>query len=380
MKEKELKKWIFWFTFAVASIVVYKTIDSVSVIFAEIGNLLSLLMPFIMAVIIAYMLYIPCKSVEQTYIKSKSKIVSKHARGLSVCTIYLILILIIFIIINFIVPTITESLKDLAQSLPNYYNSTIEFLDNVSQDSIWAKLNIVDLVSYLQEFNFAEKLVNWLDLENITQYLKGIVGVAKAIFNIFVTVVVSVYLLLERNDIKNFIRNISKLMFKEETYNKLCNYYYKTNKIFFSYISSQIIDAILVGIITSIAMLIMKVKYAVLLGFLIGLFNVIPYFGAIVAIAITIIITIFTGGILKALWLALVIIILQQIDANIINPKILGSSLNISRILIIFAVTVGGAYFGAFGMFLGVPVIAAIKIVLDDFIMDQNNKKKQSLE
>ena len=133
-------------------------------------------------------------------------------------------------------------------------------------------------------------------------------------------------------------------------------------------ITSQLVDAVIVGLITSIAMSIMRIKYAVLLGFIIGLFNIIPYFGAIVAVVISIIITIFTGGFVQAIWLAIVVVILQQIDANIINPRILGNSLNLSPILVIFAVTVGGAYFGVLGMFLGVPVIALIKIIIEDFI------------
>ena len=119
----------------------------------------------------------------------------------------------------------------------------------------------------------------------------------------------------------------------------------------------------------------MKIKYATLLGFVIGMFNIIPYFGAIVAIAISIIITIFTGGITQAIWLAIIIIVLQQIDANIINPRILGNSLNLSPILVIFSVTVGGAYFKLLGMFLGVPVIALLKIILTEYIEEKNAVK-----
>ena len=111
----------------------------------------------------------------------------------------------------------------------------------------------------------------------------------------------------------------------------------------------------------------MNVKYAVLLGFVIGLFNMIPYFGAIIAVIIAIGVTLLTGGIPQAIWLAIVIIILQQIDANIINPKIVGDSLKISPILVMFAVTVGGAYFGVLGMFLAVPIVAVIKILLNDY-------------
>ena len=108
-----------------------------------------------------------------------------------------------------------------------------------------------------------------------------------------------------------------------------------------------------------------------------SLFNIIPYFGAIVAIIIASVITIFTGGLAKALWMTLIIIIVQQVDANIINPRILGTSLKISPILVIFSTTVGGAYFGVIGMFLGVPVAALAKIFLMQYIKHKNEEKKE---
>lgn len=124
----------------------------------------------------------------------------------------------------------------------------------------------------------------------------------------------------------------------------------------------------------SITLSIMGVEYSVLLGFLIGLFNLIPYFGAIIAVIVACLITIFTGGITQAIWVAVVLVVLQQIDANIINPKIIRDALKISKILIIFSITLGGAYFGVLGMFLGVPVIAVIKMMLDDYI-ERNEKE-----
>ena len=121
-------------------------------------------------------------------------------------------------------------------------------------------------------------------------------------------------------------------------------------------------------------MSIIGVKYSILLGFMIGLFNIIPYFGAIVAVGLSILITIITGGLSKAFWMALVVIILQQIDSNIINPKIIGDSLEISPLLVIIAVTIGGAYFGVLGMFLAVPVVAVLKIIINDWIEAKKEK------
>ena len=114
-------------------------------------------------------------------------------------------------------------------------------------------------------------------------------------------------MLLERDEIKNFLINLSEAIFSRKVNDAIARYFRKTNSIFFSYISGQIIDAIVVGFIIGIALTIMKVKYGILLGFLVGLFNIIPYFGAIFAVILTIIITIFTGGLAKAIGVAIVI-------------------------------------------------------------------------
>lgn len=375
MNNKEWKKWIFWFSFAVAVVVVYKTIDSVSEIISGIGNFFTLIMPFFMALLVAYILYMPCKALEGLIGKIKPKIIKKHARGLSVLLVYVMVILLIFVIINFIIPTVSTSIKDLAENIPNYYNTAMEYIDNLDDNSLLVKLNLDGYISNLKDINFIEQIINLISIDNISSYIKGIMGAASVIFSVFVTIVVSVYLLLERADIKSFLQNLSKAVFDTKTNKVISKYYQRTNSIFLKFIASQILDAIVVGIITSIAMSLMKVKYSALLGFLIGLFNVIPYFGAIIAVVISILITIFTGGFAKAIWLGIVVIILQQVDANIINPRILGNSLNLSPILVIFAVTIGGAYFGVLGMFLGVPVMAFIKLIIGDFIEYKNSKE-----
>lgn len=174
--------------------------------------------------------------------------------------------------------------------------------------------------------------------------------------------------MIERAQIIQFLRKCANAIFEDKTYKNIDKYFNHSNEIFFKFIASQFLDAVVVGILVTIAMSIMKIKFAPLLGFMIGLFNMIPYFGAIIAVAIAALITLITGGFAQTVWMLIVVIILQQIDANIINPKIVGKSLKISPLLVIFAVTVGGAYFGVLGMFLAVPVIAVIKIVVEDYI------------
>ena len=374
---KHFSKWIYWFTLGLAIAIAYKAVDTLGIAFSAIGNFISIITPFIIACFVAYLFYKPCVAVEEAFNNTKKlKFLKKHRRGISVLIVYFIAVVILFIIINFIRPAIVNSVKDLALNIPTYYSSAIKYLKNLPEDSIWAQLNVADLVKNLESFNLSEKIVELVDIENATQYIKGIVGAAGIVFDIFVIIVVSIYILLERRDIKSFVQNLFKATLSEEKNKKLSEVYDNSNFIFYNYITSQILDGFIVGIIVSIIMSIMKIKYAVLLGFMIGLFNVIPYFGAIIAIVIAAIITIFTNGFPMAAWMTIIVIIVQQIDANIINPRILGNSLQISPILVIFATTVGGAYFGVVGMFLGVPVAALIKIFVMQFIKNRNNKKE----
>lgn len=369
MKEKKnIKQWLYWFIFAVAVIAVYKIIDSSLQISEGIHQLLSVLMPFIIAILVAYIFYLPARGVEKIYKKSKIKILAKKARTLSVITTYIIAILILILAIKFILPTISSSLLDLINNLPKYYQNAKIYVEQLPENSILNQINVKQIIGTIENLDL-KQIIN---IENITYYAKGILGFAMGIFDSFVALIVSIYILIERAEILAFLKRLSKAIFKEKTNENLSKYFKKANDIFFKFISSQVLDAIVVGILTSIVMLILDVKYAVLLGFMIGLFNIIPYFGAIIAVIIAVIITLFTGGFSQALWMAITVIIVQQIDANIINPKIVGNSLKLSPILVIFAVTIGGAYFGVLGMFLAVPIITVLKILIDDYIEYKN--------
>lgn len=364
MKEKEWKKWVFWFSLVVACIVVYKTIDSVLEVVTWLQGFISLLMPFILAVIVAYILYKPSKKIETKL--SKIKYINKIARTLSIVIVYLILALILVLVFKFVIPNITTSIVELGKNLPGYYTSAIDYINNIPEDSIWSNFNLKGIVESLENIDITNIVLDIINLENVSNIIKGISGAATLVFNIFVTVVVSVYLLQERNDIKSFIKHVGKACLKDETYEKYKGYFNKTNGIFYNFLSSQILDAFIMGVVCFISLTILNVKYAPLLATMIGLFNVIPYFGAIVACSVSVIITIFTGGIGQAIWMLIVLLVVQQIDSNIINPRILGTSLNISPILVIFSVTAGGAYFGVLGMFLAVPTVAFIKIIIED--------------
>lgn len=371
-KTRTWTKWLYWFTFAVAVIFVYKTVDNLGQITQWIKNLLGILTPFAAGVLIAYILYIPCRKIENAYRKvKKAKIISKKARPLSILTVYIIAILILLILINFIIPPIRQSILDLVNNIGGYFEATLKQINELPEDSFWKTEVITKIMEEVKKIDI-KQIVN---AEALTQYAQGAISVAGKIFDIFVSIIVSIYILSSRREILNFFKKLAGAIFNKKTYQNIDKYFNRTNEIFFNFLASQLLDGIVVGILTAIAMSILGVKYAVLLGFMIGLFNLIPYIGAIIAVVIAGIITLFTGGFSQAIIMLIIVTILQQIDANIINPKIVGNSLKINPILVIFAVTVGGAYFGILGMFLAVPIIAVLKLLVEDFIEYRNQRK-----
>ena len=167
----------------------------------------------------------------------------------------------------------------------------------------------------------------------------------------------------------------SSAVMKPESISHLKEYFERINDIFSKYIISVVLDGIIIGIVSAIAMSIMRVKYAPVFGLMLGVFNLIPYFGAIAACILTIGATLLTGGIFKAIWTGVLLIVLQQIDGNLIGPKIMGNMLEARPLLIIFAVTLGGGLFGVWGMILSVPVAMVVKMLLEEFIKSREEKK-----
>lgn len=367
-EKKKWKQWLYWFTFAIAVITVYKVLDNYTYIQGWIQNLIRILMPFLIGILIAYLLYIPCKKLEKVIEKTKIK---RKARGISVFIVYVMVVILLILVINFIIPNLANSLIDFINNIGNYYDKVNLWINELPDNSILQKEMLKEGIHSIQEID----LKQYFNMEKLGQYAKGVVNAANGILNIFVAIIVSIYVLLERKQIIRFLKSIIDTIFETKIASKIANYFNRTNEIFLKFLVSQTLDAIVVGILTSIAMSLLGVKYAVLLGFFIGISNLIPYFGAIVGVTISVVITIFTGGISKALWMAIIVIVLQQIDANIINPKIVGNSLKISPLLVIFAVTIGGAYFGMIGMFLAVPVFAMIRIIIIDYIAYKNQNK-----
>lgn len=371
--KKDWSKWIYWFLLGIALILVYKGLDNYDSVMNGIKGLMNVLSPFIVGIFIAYLLYMPARKFEEWFNKVKIKFIRKRSRALSVITVYLIILAIIIVLFSCIMPIVFGSIADFLNNLQGYITSAVENYNKLPEDSFFKGQIVQDAIHSLQNINIKQ----YFNVEQIIGYVTNAISAVFSVIDIFIAIIVSIYILTERKQIIAFLKKLTGAIFKENTYKNIDKYFNNSNEIFFKFIASQFLDAVVVGILVTIALTIMKVKYAPLLGFFIGMFNMIPYVGAIIATVIAVLVTLITGGLSQAIWMIIVVVILQQIDANIINPKIVGQSLKISPLLVLFAVTVGGAYFGILGMFLAVPVIAILKILINDYIEYKNKLKEQ---
>ena len=328
------------FILAVSIMFAYKIIMGESNVFTIVKEFLTVLKPIFFAMIIAYILYIPAKRIEVLFAGLKNKFISSKAKGISIAIVYLIALLLLTILIVFGGKILAKNFEELIKMIPNYVNDAINFFKGLPEENIISKLNIDTQLEKIKQMDIYKQILQRISVSDI-------IGQAKVALNFVNGVLVSIYLLYSRSDIQKFVNKVITAIFSEKASDIFTKYVEKTNYIFFRFVTTQILDGFIVAIIVSIALSIMKVKYAVALGFLIGISNLIPFFGAIIGVGITGIVTLFTGGFSQAVFSLIVIAILQQLDANILNPILLGESLEVNKILIITSVIVGGAYFGA---------------------------------
>lgn len=370
-KNESVKSKKIWIITLISILIICLLIQYIQPLREGLNKFFRILEPFALGLLLAYILVIPCRKIEK-FLK-KSKLFRKRARGFSVFLTYFLFILFLVALISWITPILRKSIEDIVNNIPYYYDLVTESYEKLPDDSPLKAQGVQDKINEIQNFD-VQKFVE----ENkgqLMEYAKNLVGVAKGIYNICIAFVVSIYILVRRKSLVNGLRKLSRAIFNKKTFENVDKYFIAGNEIFYTFITSQLIDAFIVGAMTTIGMLILQVQYAPLLGFIIGLCNLIPYIGAIIGVLIALLITFMTGGFWKMVEMGITVIILQQIDANIINPKLLGNRLKTNPLLVLFAISIGGAYFGPLGMFISVPIAVVIKTIISDF-SDSRNKLK----
>lgn len=360
MKNRLQKSYIAVFIIGVLLIAVYKTFDNFGIIIDWVKKLFKILSPFGWGFAFALLLYPFCIKLEKLMHKCSNAFIRKNRRGFSVAATFIVLIGILGIIIYFMIPPLIKNIGDFVYQIPGLIERMTDYINS---------LDIVSIdLDYLEKLVSVDNIMKYVKFESINQYASGVMGFSTAFVNVFMGLIISVYILLDRDRLKSAAKRFLKIAVREKTYNKASRYVKMATEFVYKYLYCLIIDAVVVFVLSFIVLTLLKVKYAHIFALLLGTFNLIPYFGAIIATALTAIVTCFTASFIKGIWVAVALIILQQIDANVIQPNLVNNSFSIKPFWVIFAILVGGGFFGIAGILLAVPTAALIKTLLCEYM------------
>ena len=354
---------------------------------SAIDKLFSIFTPIIFGVSLAYLLnplmrFIENKVIKPIWdkIKNKNKPHLKEKignRAIAVAITMLLFVFALYGLIILIVPQVTSSIQNIIMRIPIYMNNVNQWFSELME-------NNPDVNDLMEEYWidienwFTSKLVPMLQdsISSVSGSLVGgVVGLFSTLLNFVVGIIISVYLLLSKEKFCAQVKKITYALLNEERANNLINNTRYTDKIFGGFITGKLLDSLIIGVLCYICMIIMKMPYPALISVIVGVTNVIPYFGPFIG-AIPSALLIFMVNPNKCLTFVIFIFILQQFDGNVLGPKILGESTGLSSFWVIFAITVFSGFFGVFGMFIGVPVFAVIYATAKTFINQRLEKKK----
>ena len=355
-------------------LLIFKMTNNWAATKARFSDVLSMLSPFFIAFLIAYILNPLIRNLDKLFTRwFKGRFTVLH-RVLSLLISYILVLGFIALVLRFIIPQIGSSMMELVKQAPQMYENVVTYVDEFVARYPWMNLGSVE--DFINE-----------NLPNAFSYIQGIMtnvvpmvynigmSVISWIINIVLAFIISCYLMWDKAKLLYAIKRILFAFVHENTAKKVLEITKKSNEIFSGFIIGKAIDSLIIGIMCFILMCILKLEYAVLISVIVGVTNMIPYFGPFIgAIPGALILLIVSPQ--QSLIFIIMIFLLQQFDGNILGPAILGESTGMSPLWIIFAITVGGYLFGVWGMFLGVPVTAVIAYLfklLVDYLLNKRH-------
>ncbi|MCI5729999.1 MAG: AI-2E family transporter [Eubacterium sp.] len=365
-----------WYIIALVALVaiIFLMIANWGVILTVLGKFLKILMPFILGFFFACLINPLVKLIKKGLNRFKEGQAMKLKRGISVLISYIIVIGVITILIIYIFPQVKASVADLGKSIQNGYQYMITHEKEIND-----KIPLFDLsggIEYIKKFAY-NKVIN--HSSDIIPYVYQISSsVLTTSYNVLMGLVISIYIILDKRKLKRSARKIVYAISPRKKEEEVWETMKQCSHIFNGFLIGKMIDSLIIGIICLIAMSILRLPYALLLSLIVCITNMIPYFGPFIGAIPGVLIYLFIDFRL-ALIFAIMILILQQFDGLYLGPKILGDQTGIKPLWVIFGITVGGAYFGVMGMFLGVPAVAVIMYLVNLFLDKKLKKKEISL-
>lgn len=374
----DLKKWIL---LIITAVVAYWTINNFNTIGNLLSNIFSIIFPFVLGGCLAFILNIPMTFFENKLLKinnkknNKSKKIEhkKLRRIISIIFAIAVIILVLTLIINLIVPELINVINLLIENIPYYVEETTKLIQNYGE-------NVPDINTLIQESNIDIEGIKNQIIVQIPNLLTSSISIVSSIFSgitsFIIAIIFAIYILMEKEKLQGQLTKIIYAYLSKEKADTVMNIGRVSNNTFKRFFTVQGLEATILGTLCIIGMLILKIPYAVPIGVLIGVTALIPIVGAFIGVIVGAILIVSVAPV-KVITFVVFILILQQIEGNLIYPRVVGNSIGLPGMWVLVAVSVGGKLGGIIGMLLGVPVATIIYTLLKNDVNKRLDKKKK---
>ena len=366
----------------IVCLLIYFALLRLEMISKVVRLVVGILKPIIYGFAIAYLLNPIVKTVDKYFIPyinkrfPNNKNAAKISRATGIFLAIIILITIITALCNMMLPELYKSIWNMVSTVPSQLNAAVDQItEMMSKDTTTGQL-VTNVLRQATDF-----VQNWmrsdlLDQVNVvmTNLTAGVINIVRELFNGIIGIIISVYVLWGKETFSQQAKKMVYAIFKPNHANMILHLTIKSNEIFGGFIIGKIIDSAIIGVLCFIGLTILKMPYTLLVSVIVGVTNVIPFFGPYIgAIPSALLITL--SNPIKGLYFLIFVLILQQVDGNIIGPKIIGSSTGLSAFWVVFSILLGGGLFGVLGMILGVPTFAVLYYIVT-MLVNHNLERK----
>ncbi len=339
--------------------------------------------PFIYGGAIAFVLNIPMKLVENKLLRKwRGKAADKLKRPISMVLSILLVLLIIAVVFNTVVPQLTATIAEIGRKIPEFAQQVVSMLDEFSQNYPQLEEQVSKLESLRINWeSLADGVINFLKngmssmLTSTVTFASSVIG---GVVNLFISVVFALYILGQKEKLEDQGKRIVTAYFPKKASDKILEVMALLYKNFSNFITGQCTEAVILGTMFVIAMTILRMPYAVLVGVLVAFTALIPIVGAFIGCIVGAFLILIDDPIL-AVWFVLMFLVLQQLEGNLIYPKVVGNSVGLPSMWVLMAVSLGGSLFGVAGMLFFIPLFSTFYVLLRESV-NSRNAAKQALQ
>ena len=369
-KNNKIKDYIFLSTYIILLIFFFINIKD---IMNFLYKFLGILKPFIWGIAIAFILNIPVKLIEKNL--GNGKFFKGMKRSFSITLTFLVFIFAITLFILFVIPQLLSSISTLMNSIPEYLSQFEKFLEvnaiNNSQSQVMMQNIINELLNMWKEIL---KVTSQIVGTSLGYLLDFTLGITYGVINFFLALILAIYMLASKEILISQLKLIIYAFVSKNKADRIIELGKMCNEMFSKFILGQCTEALVIGVLCFIGMIILKMPYALLISVVIGVTALIPVFGAFLGTIPSAFIILIIDPI-KALWFIIFIIVLQQLEGNLIYQRVVGSSIGLSALWVMFAMIVGGSLFGIIGMLIGIPIFGVVFKILKRVANRKINEK-----